>query len=615
MNKQFYVLLLFLIHSSFYYGQFGPGGVGNVSNNGIWLKADDLTLNNGDLVTSWIDRSGNVNDAENTNPVEQPDFVSNSPINGRPALYFNGVLDQLIIPDDPILDNSSGFSFYSVVRPDNLDGAPRGIIGKRISQNANVEYAYTFFFWNGDFLNLDIHTQNHRFNTSPTAYSNNVNYMPGFIFDGSLPASNRSKIYEAGNLIVSSVESSNSLPNSNQDFCIGGLNTDYDNGGQKRLGGHYAEIIQYNVALNSAQRKIVENYLGAKYNITVANDLFNYEATHAGEVAGIGRDDASNFHDDSQGSAIVRINSPSSLNNNDYLIWGHDEIPLNLNNIVDVDQVIVESRLERVWRATETGDVGTVDVTFDITPFASSNPNDFVLLIDRNHNGFFDNDVAPQTGIVSGGGNSITFTGVNFVDGDFFTLGSLDYQTTPLPIELLSFYATYLKDAIQLHWVTSSEKNNDYFTLQRSRDGLIFENLANIPGAGNSNVEINYDFFDVDPYNGVSYYRLVQKDFDGESTTSSIISVNREHAQQNELTIKPNPNQGSFELVLYGKKDEVVNVNIWNEMGELVFEMKVNTNNEGLTTIPINEALASGVYVISTSNANGFLNKEKLVIY
>lgn len=615
MQNKLVVLLLFLFSLSNYFSQFGPGGVGNINNNGIWLKADDLALNNGDPVTDWIDRSGNNNDAQNINPVEQPNFVANSPINNRPALYFNGILDQLIIADDPLLDNSTGFSFYSVVRPDNLNNAPRGIMGKRISQNANVEYAYTFFFWNSDYLTLDVHTQNNRFNTGPTSFSNNVNYMPGCIFDGSLPAAFRSKIYESGNLISTSTESSNALPDSNQDFCIGGLNTDYNNGGQKRLGGHYAEIIQYNIALNSAQRKIIENYLGAKYNLTVANDLYNYEATYAGEVAGIGRDDAANFHDDAQGSAIVRINSPNSLDDNDYLVWGHDEIPLNLNNVVDVDQVIVESRLERVWRATETGEVGTVDVTFDITSFLPSNPNDFVLLIDRNHNGFFDNDVAPQTGTVTGGGDSITFTGVNFVDGDFFTLGSIDFQTTPLPIELLTFYATSLEKVVQLHWVTSSEKDNDYFTLQRSRDGYMFENIANIAGAGNSNIEINYDFFDVDPYNGVSYYRLLQNDFNGDSTISSIISVNRENPQQNELIIKPNPNQGSFELIVYGKKDEVVNVNIWSEMGELVFEMSVSLHNEGLTTIPINEALASGVYVVSTSNTEGFLSKEKLVVY
>lgn len=614
MNKQFYVLLLFLIHSSSYYGQFGPGGVGNVSNNGIWLKADDLTLNNGDPVTSWIDRSGNGNDAENTDPIEQPEYVANSPINSRPALYFNGVLDQLIIPDDPILDGSNGFSFFSVVRPDNLDGAPRGIMGKRISQNANIEYAYTLFFWNGNYLNLDVHTQNHRFNTSPTAYSNNVNYMPGFIFDGSLPASNRSKIYEAGNLIVSSVESSNSLPNSNQDFCIGGLNTDYNNGGQKRLGGHFAEIIQYNFALNSAQRKIVENYLGAKYNLTVANDLYDYEATHAGEVAGIGRDNATNFHDDAQGSAIVRINSPSNLNDNDFLIWGHDEIPLNLNNIVDVDQVLVESRLERVWRATETGDVGTVDVTFDITPFLPSNPNDFVLLIDRNHNGFFDNDVPPQTGTITGGGDSITFTGVNFVDGDFFTLGSLDYETTPLPVELLTFYATSLENSVQLDWKTASEQNNDYFLLQRSRDGFQFENIANVPGAGNSNVEINYDYLDTDPYNGVSYYRLIQKDFDGDSTLSNIISVNRDQFKNNDFIIKPNPNEGNFELVISGKTDDVVEINIWSELGQLVFEMHVNLYQNGKTSVPINENLSSGVYIISTKSSAGVIKKDKLVI-
>jgi hypothetical protein len=597
------------------FSQFGPGGVGNITDNGIWLKADDLTLNNGDPVMNWIDRSGNLNNAQNTNPTEQPIFVTNSPLNGRPALYFNGVLDQLVIPDAPILDGSSGFSFYSVIRPDNLDNAPRGIMGKRISQNANVEYAYTMFFWNGNFLNLDVHTQNNRFNSNLTTFSNNMNYMPGFIFDGSLPAAFRSKIYEAGSLISTSTESSNSLPNSNQDFCIGGLNTDYDNGGQKRLGGHYAEIVQYNFALNSAQRKIVENYLGAKYNLTVANDLYNYEGSYAGEVAGIGRDDETNLHNDSQGSAIVRINSPSSLNDNDYLIWGHNEIPLNLNNLVDIDQVIVESRLDRVWRTTETGDVGTVDVTFDITSFLPSNPNDFVLLIDRNHNGFFDNDVAPQTGVLTGGGNSITFAGVNFVDGDFFTLGSLNYETTPLPIELLSFYATSLEKEVQLDWVTASEQNNDYFNLQRSRDGYIFENIATVAGAGNSSIKNYYYFLDLNPHSGISYYRLIQKDFNGDSTISETISLNRSQTIQNDLTISPNPNQGNFDLQIMSKKEELVNISIWGSLGKRIYETEVKLNGEGVVSIPINERLSAGIYIISMRTSEGIVKKEKLVVH
>jgi len=320
---------LFVFINSSIFAQFGPGGVGNVSNNGLWLRADALTTYaNNALVNEWTDFSGNANHGANAIIAEQPNFIQSSPINGRAALYFDGALDQLLVADDPILDNSAGFSFYSVVRPDNLNNAPRGIIGKRITQNTAVEYAYTFFLWSNGELYLDIHTQNNRFNSNPVSYVNNTNYMAGFTFDGSLAFNQRSKIYEAGNLIAVSDETSTSLPNSSQDLCIGGLNRDYLSGGnQTRLGGHFAELVQYNFTLNEAQRIIVENYLGAKYNITIANDLFNFEATHAGEVAGIGRIDVNNFHNDAQGSALVRINTPSNLNNGEFLIWGTMNYP------------------------------------------------------------------------------------------------------------------------------------------------------------------------------------------------------------------------------------------------------------------------------------------------
>ncbi len=202
--------------------QFGPGGVGNSSNNGIWLRADALSLANGASVTSWTDRSGNANNADNGVVAEQPVFSIPGAINNRPTIYFDGS-DQLIVPDADILDNSAGITFYTVLRPTGLNGAARGIVGKRITFTVAVEYAYTFFFWASNYLNLDVHTNNDRFSTTPTAYANNINYMPGFIFDGALPAAERSKIYNAGTLVKQATETSTALPNSNQDLCIGAI--------------------------------------------------------------------------------------------------------------------------------------------------------------------------------------------------------------------------------------------------------------------------------------------------------------------------------------------------------------------------------------------------------
>jgi len=78
---------------------------------------------------------------------------------------------------------------------------------------------------------------------------------------------------------------------------------------------------------------------------------------------------------------------------------------------------------------------------------------------------------------------------------------------------------------IELYWVTSNEINNDYFTIEKSNDGINFEIVEIILGAGNSDILLEYSFVDKNPINGISYYRLKQTDFDGKFEYSDIISV------------------------------------------------------------------------------------------
>jgi uncharacterized repeat protein (TIGR01451 family) len=85
----------------------------------------------------------------------------------------------------------------------------------------------------------------------------------------------------------------------------------------------------------------------------------------------------------------------------------------------------------------------------------------------------------------------------------------------PLPIELLSFTPQIKPDRIDLLWTTGTEINNDYFTLERSRDLYGWDILGFVPGAGNSSVPLSYSFSDMQPLDGLAYYRLKQTDFDG----------------------------------------------------------------------------------------------------
>ena len=171
-----------------------------------------------------------------------------------------------------------------------------------------------------------------------------------------------------------------------------------------------------------------------------------------------------------------------------------------------------------------------------------------------------------------------------------------------LPIELLSFDAQAEQDKVIISWSTASETNNDFFTIQRSADGITFEDLKDIQGAGNSNSLIEYHIIDEKPLAGKSYYRLMQTDYDGTTSISSPVSVNFEnHNTEASLSVYPNPNKGTFNLLLEGfDAYEDVTVSLRNMTGLSLMKSVQKMDQEGRKSIKINnEALPSGIYLLT----------------
>jgi len=114
---------------------------------------------------------------------------------------------------------------------------------------------------------------------------------------------------------------------------------------------------------------------------------------------------------------------------------------------------------------------------------------------------------------------------------------------TFLPITLLSFNAQLNNNKVNLDWQTANEINNDFFTIERSKDGHEFSPIIQTKGAGNSNTILNYADIDAEPLQGVSYYRLKQTDFDGNYTYSEIIPIS---IAELSFTIHPNPSKDGY---------------------------------------------------------------------
>ena len=83
--------------------------------------------------------------------------------------------------------------------------------------------------------------------------------------------------------------------------------------------------------------------------------------------------------------------------------------------------------------------------------------------------------------------------------------------------QTFNFIKPYFDDGVvKLKWSTASEQNNDYFTIEKSKDGLDYIIVTTLPGAGNSVYKIDYQAVDRDIEPGILYYRLKQTDINGE---------------------------------------------------------------------------------------------------
>ena len=196
-----------------------------------------------------------------------------------------------------------------------------------------------------------------------------------------------------------------------------------------------------------------------------------------------------------------------------------------------------------------------------------------------------------ETPIHSGSRVSLALNGY-FGGFSPFTFG--DSPLSPLPIDLLSFNAVVKDRIIEIYWQTASEHNNDFFTIERSKDGYYFEPILYKDGAGNSNSLISYSDKDLEPLEGISYYRLKQTDFDGAFDYSDIRVVSNDGNEQ--FLIYPNPCKSG--KINFSKSSEIGNISVFSSEGKLLFSEYVFQS--------IDIVLLPGIYFVHV------LNNEKV---
>jgi hypothetical protein len=186
---------------------------------------------------------------------------------------------------------------------------------------------------------------------------------------------------------------------------------------------------------------------------------------------------------------------------------------------------------------------------------------------------------------------------------------------TPLPISMASFDGIRKNGKVDLKWITFSEKNNDFFTVEKSLNGNEFNGIVEIKGAGTSNQIHYYDYTDLDSGEPILYYRIRQTDYDGTTSLSHIISLRNNDNSTLQLTIYPNPNSGEQMVLKVVGLDEEAVFTITDLTGRLILKRAVNVDKSGnfLDIINADKKLEAGTYVASIVSASQKISTRIIV--
>lgn len=166
---------------------------------------------------------------------------------------------------------------------------------------------------------------------------------------------------------------------------------------------------------------------------------------------------------------------------------------------------------------------------------------------------------------------------------------------TGLPVELTQFTATTRQNQVELYWQTASERENDYFEVERSVNAGDWKAILRTEGQGTSHKTTDYRAVDTDPPANTVYYRLRQVDYDGTTSLSKIVALHRNSTTTNpKQTVYPNP------TIDYLYVRDSAPPQLYNAAGHAV-PVTIQQNNEGyrLTT----RHLASGTYFLRSKRA------------
>lgn len=626
----------------------GPGGV--TTDLVLWLKANEGTgsTTDGADINTWSDQSSSARNASEVNlggaSPSEPKY-DNSSFNFNPTVAFT----------DPNSTNGS----YMATSTGNIVSGEMSLIsvfstGQTGGSTTDFEAApallstgssgnqldYGLGFTDG-LVHFNASSDNLLTARSPGGTTYNDQKPHILLGTRSQSATAGSvQLYADGANVASgtSVATALTANNPNARYGIG----NHDNGNVvSQFAGNIGESIVFSSVLSATDRNKVESYLAIKYGIT-KNNSDNYlaangstlvwdlseDTSYNNDIAGIGRDDKSCFtqlksksiNDD----AIVTMEIGTVTADDSWLLWGNDGRNIEGRNELEIfdnkefDPTQVQTRLYREWRVQENGTMGTVTLTYDLsaisgpTGVGTNNLNLVRLMVDAD--GDFTSGVTLyEPTSIDNVNKTVSFT-VDFNDTDYFTLGSTELAA--LPIELVDFDARPVDRGIQVTWSTATETDNSLFTIQRGLPSGAFDDVGFMDGAGNSNIQLYYEFIDRYPKSGINYYRLKQTDINGTFSYSNIKAVSFTPAEQPWLRLTQNPVAYGdvFDIQYSSAQDESIQLVIMDMTGR-IYEKKSMVMKSSDSAIQLHTAqLSKGLFIIRARSEFGNTATLKVLI-
>lgn len=198
---------------------------------------------------------------------------------------------------------------------------------------------------------------------------------------------------------------------------------------------------------------------------------------------------------------------------------------------------------------------------------------------------------------------------------NYLLTGAYDFSTATLPVTWLSFEGEKQGNIIHLNWETASEINASKFEVERTYNGINWEQIGKVKAVGNTNSISSYKYFDKHigieyPETEFVYYRLKQIDIDGTFSYSSIVQIKLQEPKfsPEHVNYSAYPVPFGTAFTITSNSNSPFSYQIFNTFGQLQLEGFSPTGNTEINS----QALATGIYVIHIRNANKQLSVLKV---